>query len=68
MWTHRATVIGGQTAPGDRQVLRDGVPVGRVYFGSNYIPPMQWRWFCGSQHGSAETMADALECVRRAAE
>lgn len=64
MWNHRATVIGGQTAQGDRTVLRDGVNVGRVYFAENYVPPTQWRWFCGSAHGVAETMEAALEAVR----
>ncbi len=31
MFTHRATVIAGETREGDRQVLRDGLPVGRVH-------------------------------------
>lgn len=64
MWTHRPTIIGGQTAPDDRTVYFDGRAVGRVYFAVNMWPPRQWVWTCGSAHGRSETMAEALEAVR----
>jgi hypothetical protein len=64
MWTHRATIIGGQTAPNDRTVFCDGRAVGRVYFAENWWSPNQWVWTAGADHGRAETMQAALEAVR----
>ena len=66
MWTHRPISIGGQWFSDDREVLRDGKSVGRVYFGKNFHPPDQWVWTAGASHGRAETMAAALEAVRAA--
>lgn len=66
MWTHRPITIGGQRFDNDREVLRDGVRVGRVYFAPNFHPPDQWVWVAGVRHGRAETMGAALEAVRRA--
>ena len=65
MWTHRPVNIGGQRFADDREVLRDGVPVGRVYFAPNYHPPDQWVWASGAKMGLCDTMAAALEAVRR---
>lgn len=66
MWAHRQTIIGGKGEPDDRQVLFNRRPVGRVYYAPNMLPEMRWSWACGSAHGYVETMAEALEKVRKA--
>lgn len=68
-WTRRPTIIGGQVAPDDWIVLRDGVALGRVYR-RPYIPgtPAFWwgSWTHPPQQGHVETMDAALEMCRRA--
>ncbi len=65
MWTHRPTIIGGRSEPGDREILREGVPVGRVYQARNMQEPRNWVWVAGYDRGSATSMAEALDAVRQ---
>lgn len=71
MWTRRRTVIGGQTAPDDWNVLCHGRKCGRVMRVTltNSDTPAAWQWsaWCyPTANGRCDTMEAALECVRQA--
>jgi len=59
-------IIAGHSDPDDREVLRDGRPVGRVHYAQNMLPPCVWLWFAGQDSGAVETLAEGLEAVRAA--
>lgn len=70
MFSHRATVIAGETRKGDRQVLLNGVSVGRVHPQNAFNGAGPWKWASSvfpNPHGHANTMGEALEFVRKAA-
>jgi hypothetical protein len=67
MWTQRPTIIGGRSDPGDREGLRSGVPVGRVFQARNMQGPRNWVCDAWNDRGSASSMAEALAPVRGSA-
>lgn len=71
MWTRQRTLIGGQTAPDDWTVLRDGRAVGRVMqvFSPVNENRAAWAWFAWchpASDGRCNTLGEALEQVRQA--
>jgi hypothetical protein len=64
MWTHRPTVIGGQSHDGDFTILRHGQEVGRVcpsvaIAGTSPYSWMTWTYPAAS--GRADSLEEALE-------
>lgn len=67
MWTRRLTVINGKTEPDDWEILRNGIPVGRVYDVRISTGGGRWVWAVQVGRvgmGHAETFDAALEAVR----
>jgi hypothetical protein len=73
-FTRRHCIIGGQSAPDDWSILRDGQLIGRVLL-QDHMPvdaPDRWRWSLFSPpaypgaSGLARSMEDALEAVKAA--
>ena len=70
MFAHRPTNISGVDPKTDRVVFMSGKEVGRVYykFPLNGFGPWRWAsWVHPNPHGHADTMSDALECVKAVA-
>lgn len=69
MWTHKLTVIGGQTQEGDYTVLRAGQAVGRILPTPFIAHSQGWEWATltlPSDNGRADSQQDALDALRAA--
>jgi hypothetical protein len=68
MWTRRRTLIDGEGRPDDWIIVRRGQEIGRVY--KRDLPRGEgvvWEWMTWTypnDHGSADTMEQALEKLR----